>query len=210
MLWRSPLTSEALQNSISYYSLLSSATPGLGYVYIAVGLLGVFSAAGRTIKGARGNQGEVLFDGGSLGTLSNAEQAQADASPACGHRLQPDQRSLPESVTYTLFLHQLTRSDQPLPLPAAAKAGGPPDFPGADHRCPGSGQRQRHDRGHAYWRDAASGELTSVMVRSKLTHRPDDTMPSGLRRPLLRPRSTRPRPPRRPSRTADPARRSGN
>lgn len=69
MLWRSPLTSEALQNSISYYSLLSSATPGLGYVYIAVGLLGVVSAAGRTIKGARGNQGEVLFDGGSLGKL---------------------------------------------------------------------------------------------------------------------------------------------
>jgi hypothetical protein len=40
-----------LNDAISYYSLLSTATPGLGYIYVAVGLLGVASAAGRTFKG---------------------------------------------------------------------------------------------------------------------------------------------------------------
>lgn len=67
VLWRSPLTTQAVANSVAYYSFLSSATPGLGWVYIAVCLLGVGSAVGRTFKGARGTRGEVLFDGGSMG-----------------------------------------------------------------------------------------------------------------------------------------------
>lgn len=67
VLWRSPVTAEAINHSIEYYSLLSSAPSGLGWVYVAVGLVLMLSAGGRSIKGYRGTSGEVLFDGGSLG-----------------------------------------------------------------------------------------------------------------------------------------------
>ncbi|OWZ26648.1 hypothetical protein C356_06885 [Cryptococcus neoformans c45] len=67
VLWRSPVTTEAISHSIKYYSLLASAPNGLGWVYIAVGLVLLLSAGGRSIKGYRGSSGEVLFDGGSLG-----------------------------------------------------------------------------------------------------------------------------------------------
>lgn len=66
VLWRSPVTTEAISHSIKYYSLLASAPNGLGWVYIAVGLVLLLSAGGRSIKGYRGSSGEVLFDGGSL------------------------------------------------------------------------------------------------------------------------------------------------
>lgn len=39
-------------------------------MYIAVGLVLLLSAGGRSIKGYRGSSGEVLFDGGSLGKFS--------------------------------------------------------------------------------------------------------------------------------------------
>ncbi|OXB33511.1 hypothetical protein J007_06819 [Cryptococcus neoformans] len=67
VLWRSPVTTEAISHSIKYYSLLASAPNGLGWVYIAVGLVLLLSAGSRSIKGYRGSSGEVLFDGGSLG-----------------------------------------------------------------------------------------------------------------------------------------------
>ncbi|KAL0242215.1 hypothetical protein I308_105844 [Cryptococcus tetragattii IND107] len=66
VLWRSPVTAEAINHSIEYYSLLSSAPSGLGWVYVAVGLVLMLSAGGRSIKGYRGTSGEVLFDGGML------------------------------------------------------------------------------------------------------------------------------------------------
>ena len=70
MLWRSPLTAEAVMDSITYYSLLSAAPPGLGWVYILVGLGAIVSTGGRLVKGWRGANGEVLFDGGSVGKSS--------------------------------------------------------------------------------------------------------------------------------------------
>jgi hypothetical protein len=67
VLWRTPLTSEALESSIKYYSILSNSPTGLGWVYIAVGGVAMASATGRLIKGLRGNRGEIVFDGASVG-----------------------------------------------------------------------------------------------------------------------------------------------
>jgi hypothetical protein len=69
-LWKTPLTTEALVQSIQYYSILGSAPVGLGYGYVVVGLMALVSAGGRIIKGWQGRSGEVLFDGGSLGMLA--------------------------------------------------------------------------------------------------------------------------------------------
>ena len=66
VLWRSPLTKDALEQSIYYYSLLSNAPTGLGWVYIAAGVLALASAGGRMMKDWKGRHGEVIFDGGSL------------------------------------------------------------------------------------------------------------------------------------------------
>ncbi|WWC59909.1 uncharacterized protein I303_102471 [Kwoniella dejecticola CBS 10117] len=66
VLWRSPVTPDALVTSIKYYSYLSNAPNGMGWVYIAVGLVALLSASGRAVKGYRGQGGEVLFDGGSI------------------------------------------------------------------------------------------------------------------------------------------------
>ncbi|ORY25241.1 ER membrane protein SH3-domain-containing protein [Naematelia encephala] len=70
VLWRSPLTSDALQQSITYYSILATAPAGLGWVYVAVGVLALGSSAGRLWKDFLGKGGEVLFDGGSIVLLS--------------------------------------------------------------------------------------------------------------------------------------------
>nr|XP_019012358.1 uncharacterized protein I206_03205 [Kwoniella pini CBS 10737]OCF51139.1 hypothetical protein I206_03205 [Kwoniella pini CBS 10737] len=66
VLWRSPITPEALVTSIKYYSYLSNAPHGMGWVYIAVGLVALASAGGRAVKGYKGQGGEVLFDGGAI------------------------------------------------------------------------------------------------------------------------------------------------
>jgi hypothetical protein len=69
VLWRTPLTSEALESSIKYYSILSNSPSGMGWVYIAVGGVAMASATGRLIKGFRGDRGEIVFDGASVGEL---------------------------------------------------------------------------------------------------------------------------------------------
>ncbi|WRT65387.1 uncharacterized protein IL334_002330 [Kwoniella shivajii] len=63
VLWRSPVTPDALATSIKYYSFLSNAPSGLGWVYIAVGIVALLSAGGRAMKGYQGQSGEILFDG---------------------------------------------------------------------------------------------------------------------------------------------------
>lgn len=95
VLWKSPVTTEAINHSIEYYSLLSSAPSGLGWVYIAVGLLLMLSTGGRSIKGYRGTSGEVLFDGGSLGKFFSIARLLTLCSACCVHRLLPTERSLP-------------------------------------------------------------------------------------------------------------------
>ncbi|XAO26860.1 hypothetical protein I312_105701 [Cryptococcus bacillisporus CA1280] len=83
VLWKSPVTTEAINRSIEYYSLLSSAPSGLGWVYIAVGLVLMLSAGGRSIKAYRGTSGEVLFDGGSLVLVASITYYQlAEVYPA--------------------------------------------------------------------------------------------------------------------------------
>jgi hypothetical protein len=67
VLWRTPITEEALLTSISYYSLLSSAPHGLGWAYIVVGMVALLSTAGRAFKVLGTGRGEVVFDGGSVG-----------------------------------------------------------------------------------------------------------------------------------------------
>lgn len=66
MLWRSPVTPAALEQSIRYYALLGHGPEGLGWVYIAVGVAALVAAAGKLVSGWRGKGGEVLFDGASL------------------------------------------------------------------------------------------------------------------------------------------------
>ncbi|TXT10998.1 hypothetical protein VHUM_01749 [Vanrija humicola] len=66
VLWRSPVTPAALEQSIRYYSLLGHGPDGLGWVYIAVGVAALVAAGGKLVSGWRGKGGEVLFDGASL------------------------------------------------------------------------------------------------------------------------------------------------
>ncbi|KAL7422760.1 hypothetical protein Q5752_002054 [Cryptotrichosporon argae] len=80
VLWRSPLTAEALQDSIAYYSLLGHGPAGLGWVYITIGLLGVAAVGSRIVSGYRGEgdgNGDVLFDGGSVVLLAGITYNQA-------------------------------------------------------------------------------------------------------------------------------------
>ncbi|RXK35668.1 hypothetical protein M231_07041 [Tremella mesenterica] len=70
VLWRFPLTSEAILESITYYSLLSAAPPWMGWVYVGVGASALLSSGGRGVKGWRGMNGEMLFDGGSVVLLA--------------------------------------------------------------------------------------------------------------------------------------------
>ncbi|WVO24245.1 uncharacterized protein IAS62_005609 [Cryptococcus decagattii] len=83
VLWKSPVTTDAITHSIEYYSLLSSAPSGLGWFYIAVGLVLILSAGGRSIKAYRRTSGEVLFDGGSLVLVASITYYQlAEVYPA--------------------------------------------------------------------------------------------------------------------------------
>ncbi|WVQ74384.1 hypothetical protein IAR50_003985 [Cryptococcus sp. DSM 104548] len=66
VLWKTPVTEEAIHKSIAYYSLLSNSSRGLGWAYILVGIILVLSIGGRSYKGYYRKGGEVLFDGGSL------------------------------------------------------------------------------------------------------------------------------------------------
>ena len=69
VLWRMPLTPEAIHIAIQYYSLLSAAPRGMSTTYLAMVLLALGSAGGRLVKGWSYRSGEVLFDGGSVGEL---------------------------------------------------------------------------------------------------------------------------------------------
>lgn len=66
VLWRSPLTSEALAESIRYYALVGAGPPALAYVYVAVGVAALVASGWKLHSGWRGKGGEVLFDGASL------------------------------------------------------------------------------------------------------------------------------------------------
>lgn len=58
---------EVISYFIKYYFLLVLVLNGLGWVYIVVGFVLLFSVGGWFIKGYCGSSGEVLFDGGSFG-----------------------------------------------------------------------------------------------------------------------------------------------
>ncbi|KLT39371.1 hypothetical protein CC85DRAFT_288626 [Cutaneotrichosporon oleaginosum] len=66
VLWRSPLTPAALEQSIRYYALVGSGAPALGWVYLGIGLASSLAALTKLVTGWRGQSGEVLFDGASL------------------------------------------------------------------------------------------------------------------------------------------------
>nr|ODN98665.1 hypothetical protein L204_02629 [Cryptococcus depauperatus CBS 7855] len=77
VLWKTPITKEAINQSIEYYSLLDSAPVGMGWAYIVVGSVLLLSIGGRSVKGYRGKGGEVLFDGGSLVLIASIVYYQA-------------------------------------------------------------------------------------------------------------------------------------
>ncbi|WVN90363.1 uncharacterized protein L203_105599 [Cryptococcus depauperatus CBS 7841] len=54
VLWKTPITKEAINQSIEYYSLLDSAPVGMGWAYIVVGSVLLLSIGGRSVKGYRG------------------------------------------------------------------------------------------------------------------------------------------------------------
>jgi hypothetical protein len=66
-MWTNPVTLEALERSIRYYSLLASCPDGLGWAYVAVGVTAILSAGGQLSTVLKGGDSEVLFDGGSAG-----------------------------------------------------------------------------------------------------------------------------------------------
>jgi hypothetical protein len=68
-MWTHPITLEALERSIKYYSLLASCPDGLGWAYVAVGATAILCAAGQLSTVLKGGDSEVLFDGGSAGKL---------------------------------------------------------------------------------------------------------------------------------------------
>lgn len=88
VLWRSPLTPEALFSSITYYSLLSAAPVGLAWAYVAIGLSLLGFAGGRLVKGVKSGDGEILFDGGSVGASASwaqgTQEGRADPTSADG------------------------------------------------------------------------------------------------------------------------------
>ncbi|WWC87579.1 uncharacterized protein L201_002469 [Kwoniella dendrophila CBS 6074] len=97
VLWRSPVTPDALVTSIKYYSYLSDAPEGLGWVYIAIGIVALLSTGGRAVKGYRGQGGEVLFDGGSIAI---AYTQIADVYPTIKRIPSPVPTSLIEHKSY--------------------------------------------------------------------------------------------------------------
>ncbi|WVR04108.1 hypothetical protein IAU60_001107 [Kwoniella sp. DSM 27419] len=66
ILWRAPVTADAIGSSIRYYSLLGNAPHAMAWLYAVVGFVALLSTGGRAVKGYRGQGGEVLFDGGSI------------------------------------------------------------------------------------------------------------------------------------------------
>jgi hypothetical protein len=66
-MWTNPITLEALERSIKYYTLLASSPDGLGWAYVAVGVTAILSAGGQLSTVLKGGDSEVLFDGGSAG-----------------------------------------------------------------------------------------------------------------------------------------------
>lgn len=66
VLWRSPLTPAALEQSIRYYALIGQGSPALGWAYLGIGIASMLAALTKLISGWRGKSGEVLFDGASL------------------------------------------------------------------------------------------------------------------------------------------------
>ncbi|BEI80130.1 hypothetical protein CcaverHIS002_0106590 [Cutaneotrichosporon cavernicola] len=77
VLWRSPLTPAALEQSIRYYALVGSGAPVLGWVYLGVGLASSLAALTKLVTGWRGQSGEVLFDGASLLLITSVAYNQA-------------------------------------------------------------------------------------------------------------------------------------
>lgn len=65
VLWSSPLTPAALEQSIRYYGMLAGGTAALGWVYLGVLLVAFIAAAGKLCSDW-GKGGEVLFDGASV------------------------------------------------------------------------------------------------------------------------------------------------
>lgn len=99
VLWRTPLTEDAVKTSIQYYSLLHSAQQGyLGWAYLFVGCLAIAAAGGRMLKGlTMGEGGEVLFDGGSLGalTMTRDRETLTSRSVAGGYHSQSSYGRIP-------------------------------------------------------------------------------------------------------------------
>lgn len=65
VLWSSPLTPGALEQSIRYYALIAGGSAALGWVYIGVLLVAFVAAAGKLCSDW-GKGGEILFDGASV------------------------------------------------------------------------------------------------------------------------------------------------
>lgn len=87
-MWTSPVTLEALERSIKYYSLLASCPDGLGWAYVAVGVTAILSAGGQLSTVLKGGDSEVLFDGGSAGkSFTGAQESLLTGSPACWSHL---------------------------------------------------------------------------------------------------------------------------
>ncbi|WWD16804.1 hypothetical protein CI109_101236 [Kwoniella shandongensis] len=101
VLWRNPVTPEALATSVKYYSLLNAAPKGLGWVYVIIGLVAILSVCGRGIKGYKGNGGEVLFDGGSFVLSAAIAYTQlSDVGPTIALFPSPLPGSLHDHPTY--------------------------------------------------------------------------------------------------------------
>ncbi len=66
VLWNSPVTSEALAESIRYYALLGTGPQFLAYIYVGIGVAALIAAGWKLHSGWRGKGGEVLWDGASL------------------------------------------------------------------------------------------------------------------------------------------------
>lgn len=72
VLWRSPLTADAVENSLRFYSLVADAPGWLGWAYSSVTVVAVLSVGGRLFKGLREDRGEIVFDGANTGTSQKA------------------------------------------------------------------------------------------------------------------------------------------
>lgn len=84
MLWSSPLTPGALEQSIRYYALIAGGTAALGWVYVGVLLVAFIAAAGKLCSDW-GKGGEVLFDGASVCEYGLAARAEGRVRGKPGH-----------------------------------------------------------------------------------------------------------------------------